>query len=45
MRKSMITLLDKVVRITLNTNVNSTTSVACYQPKLPKSVISNFKNK
>ncbi len=36
MKKAFISLVDKVVSFTVKTNVNSTTSVAAYQPKLPK---------
>ena len=47
MKNSLTKVFDKIVSKTLKLNVNSTTSVAMFQPKIPKdlSALSKTNNK
>ena len=47
MKKSLTKVIDKIVGGTLKLNINSTTSIAAFHPKVPKelSALSKFSNK
>lgn len=47
MKNSLTRVIDKIVSKTLKMNINSTTSVAMFQPKIPKelSTLSKSNNK
>lgn len=47
MKKTIVKFTDSLVRQTLKLNVNSTTSIVIFQPKMPKelSSLSKFSSK
>lgn len=47
MKNSLTKVIDKIVSRTLKMNINSTTSLAMFQPKVPKelSALSKLNNK